>query len=188
MITGDDTLNDSEDTISLKETDGMTAVDLHLDDDLPQPSAPTKLLFTDNADVNVPSAHSSCCAESQIGIVIKEFEKKGEGMGAYIVYKVVTTTQNMQGYTEREYVVWRRFSDFLGLHEKLVDKYFYRGYLVPAAPEKSIIALTRTKMNTSIDDITNNEFTERRARGLQRFCRRIARHPKLVFDCDFRDF
>lgn len=32
------------------------------------------------------------------------------------------------------------------------------------------------------------EFAERRARSLQRFCRRISRHPKLVSDCDFRDF
>uniref|UniRef100_A0A1I8EK38 PX domain-containing protein n=1 Tax=Wuchereria bancrofti TaxID=6293 RepID=A0A1I8EK38_WUCBA len=185
MIAGDDTLNDSEDITSVKDTDGMTSVDLHLDDDLPQPSMPAKLLFTENPDTNEPSSYSS---DSQIEIVIKQFEKKGEGMGAYIVYKVVTTTQNMQGYIDREYVVWRRFSDFLGLHEKLVDKYFYKGYLVPAAPEKSIAALTRTKMNTSVDDSTNNEFAERRARGLQRFCRRIARHPKLVLDCDFRDF
>ncbi|OZC08907.1 hypothetical protein X798_03994 [Onchocerca flexuosa] len=188
MIAGDDTLNDSEDTASLKDTDGMTAVDLHLDDDSPQPSVPAKLSFTDNVDINDPSAPSSYCSESQIEIVIKEFEKKGEGIGAYIVYKVVTTTQNMQGYRDREYVVWRRFSDFLGLHEKLVEKYFYRGYLVPAAPEKSIAAFTRTKMNASVDDNTNNEFAERRARGLQRFCMRIARHPKLMFDCDFRDF
>lgn len=61
----------------------------------------------------------------------------------------------MQGFIDREYVVWRRFSDFLGLHEKLMDKYFYKGYLVPAAPEKSIAALTRTKMNASADDNTN---------------------------------
>lgn len=164
----------------------MTAVDLHLDDDLPQPSVPAKLSFTDNPDMNNSSAPPSYYSKSQIEIVVKEFEKKGEGMGAYIVYKVVTTvstdfsclgfkvlltrilfvfklannvycfqTQNMQGYIDREYVVWRRFSDFLGLHEKLVDKYFYKGYLVPAAPEKSIAALTRTKMNASMDDNTN---------------------------------
>lgn len=69
----------------------MTAVDLHLDDDLPQPSVPTKLSFTDSPDVNDPSAPPSYYSESQIEIVIKQFEKKGEGMGAYIVYKVVTT-------------------------------------------------------------------------------------------------
>ncbi|VDM28465.1 unnamed protein product [Toxocara canis] len=43
-------------------------------------------------------------------------------------------------------------------------------------------------MNSGPDEQTNKEFTERRARALQRFCMRIARHPKLVSDCDFRDF
>lgn len=75
----------------IQDTDGMTAVDLHLDDDSPQPSVPAKLSFTDNVDVNDLSAPSSYYSESQIEIVIKEFEKKGEGMGAYIVYKIVTT-------------------------------------------------------------------------------------------------
>ena len=35
--------------------------------------------------------------------------------------------------------VYRRFSDFLGLHEKLVDKYMTQGRIVPPAPEKSVI-------------------------------------------------
>ncbi|VDN06447.1 unnamed protein product [Thelazia callipaeda] len=178
----------------------MTSVDLRLDDDIPQPSVPARLSLTENPEQSLPSAPSFyaevnhptsplLCTEAQkIDIVINEFEKKGEGMSAYIVYKVVTTTQNMMGYANRENVVWRRFSDFLGLHKKLVDKYFYKGYLVPAAPEKSLAALTKTKINASVDDNTNNEFAERRARSLQRFCRRIARHPKMVVDCDFRDF
>ena len=35
--------------------------------------------------------------------------------------------------------VYRRFSDFLGLHEKLGDKYMTQGRIVPPAPEKSVI-------------------------------------------------
>lgn len=69
----------------------MTAVDLQLDDDLPQPTVPAKLSFADTPDVKNPSALSSYYSESQIEIIIKQFEKKGEGMGAYIVYKIVTT-------------------------------------------------------------------------------------------------
>jgi sorting nexin-1/2 len=33
----------------------------------------------------------------------------------------------------------RRFSDFLGLHEKLTDKYARRGRIIPPAPEKSLV-------------------------------------------------
>ncbi|VDM28464.1 unnamed protein product, partial [Toxocara canis] len=84
---------------------------------------------------------------SKINIVINQFEKKGEGVNAYIVYRIATTigslltfnsdaylTENVLGYASREYEVWRRFSDFLGLHEKLMEKYFHKGILVAAAP------------------------------------------------------
>lgn len=59
------------------------------------------------------------------------------------------------GYANREYEVWRRFSDFLGLHEKLMEKYFQKGILVAAAPEKSLAAFTKTKMNSGPDEQTN---------------------------------
>jgi len=35
--------------------------------------------------------------------------------------------------------VYRRFSDFLGLHEKLVVKHLHQGRIIPSAPEKSVI-------------------------------------------------
>jgi len=35
--------------------------------------------------------------------------------------------------------VYRRFSDFLGLHEKLVVKHLHQGRIIPPAPEKSVI-------------------------------------------------
>lgn len=187
MISGDDALSVSDDgNVSSKASDGLTAVDLHLDDEVPEAGAPAKLAFS-----NVPEETTSVSTPSEptrIHISIKQFEKKGEGINAYIVYKIVTTTENVLGFANKEYEVWRRFSDFLGLHEKLMEKYFHKGIMVPAAPEKSLAALTKTKMNHSGDEHVTNEFAERRARALQRFCMRIAHHPKLVSDCDFRDF
>jgi len=35
----------------------------------------------------------------------------------------------------------RRFSDFFGLHEKLVMRYQSRGIIVPPPPEKSVIGM-----------------------------------------------
>ena len=35
--------------------------------------------------------------------------------------------------------VSRRFSDFLGLHERLNAKYLLQGKVVPPAPEKSVL-------------------------------------------------
>lgn len=35
--------------------------------------------------------------------------------------------------------VKRRFSDFLGLHERLASKHLHLGRVVPPAPEKSVL-------------------------------------------------
>ncbi len=45
----------------------------------------------------------------------------------------------MSLFKNREFSVKRRFSDFLGLHSKLASKYLHIGYIVPPAPEKSIV-------------------------------------------------
>uniref|UniRef100_A0A915ALT4 PX domain-containing protein n=1 Tax=Parascaris univalens TaxID=6257 RepID=A0A915ALT4_PARUN len=187
MISGDDVLSGSDESTNFpKGPDNLTAVDLRLDDELADAGAPAKLAFSvAPEEANLGRVLTEA---SKINIVINQFEKKGEGINAFIVYRIVTTTENVLGYANREYEVWRRFSDFLGLHEKLMEKYFQKGILVAAAPEKSLAAFTKTKMNSGPDEQTNKEFAERRARALQRFCMRIARHPKLVSDCDFRDF
>lgn len=42
-------------------------------------------------------------------------------------------------FKNKDFSVKRRFSDFLGLHSKLASKYLHVGYIVPPAPEKSIV-------------------------------------------------
>ena len=41
----------------------------------------------------------------------------------------------------------RRFSDFLGLHDLLVQKYLRLGRIIPPAPEKNMIGATKVKMS-----------------------------------------
>lgn len=73
-----------------------------------------------------------------IEISITEPQKIGEGMGAYMAYRVTTRT-NIPHFKKKEFSVTRRFSDFLGLHDKLTDKYLKVGRIIPPAPEKSVI-------------------------------------------------
>lgn len=49
------------------------------------------------------------------------------------------TQTSMSLFKSNEFSVKRRFSDFLGLHSKLASKYLHVGYIVPPAPEKSIV-------------------------------------------------
>ncbi|EYC42294.1 hypothetical protein Y032_0536g3099 [Ancylostoma ceylanicum] len=125
-------------------------------------------------------------ADFTFDVRISDFEKKGDGMNAYIVYKLITKSEGVPGISDRTYEVWRRFSDFLGLHDKLFEKYISKGIIVPAAPEKSIAAMTKTKATS--DPATSREVAVRRARQLERFMRRVVQHPRLRVDCDVRDF
>jgi len=49
--------------------------------------------------------------------------------------------------------VFRRFSDFLGLHEKLVEKHLHRGCIIPPPPEKSVIGMLTTVLLADVDII-----------------------------------
>uniref|UniRef100_A0A915HPD0 PX domain-containing protein n=1 Tax=Romanomermis culicivorax TaxID=13658 RepID=A0A915HPD0_ROMCU len=127
----------------------------------------------------------------KLQIDINGYDKRGEGMQSYYVYKVVTkpVVGRSMGFTKKEYDVWRRFSDFLGLHDKLVEKHLPNGILIPSAPEKDAIGTTKTKMTKAAEeDAVASEFLERRRAMLERFLRRCSLHPTILLDPDFRDF
>lgn len=42
-------------------------------------------------------------------------------------------------FRSKQFAVKRRFSDFLGLYEKLSEKHTQNGFIVPPPPEKSLI-------------------------------------------------
>ena len=71
-------------------------------------------------------------------IRVKDPHKVGDGISAYLTYHVVTRT-NIGLFKKSEMTVERRFSDFLGLHEKLAEKYLHKGRLVPSPPEKNVM-------------------------------------------------
>lgn len=50
---------------------------------------------------------------------------------------------SMSLFKTKDFSVKRRFSDFLGLHSKLASKYLHVGYIVPPAPEKSIVGKSK---------------------------------------------
>jgi len=57
-----------------------------------------------------------------------------------LCFSVVFQT-NIPDFRKSEMEVYRRFSDFLGLHEKLVEKHLHRGCIIPPPPEKSVIGM-----------------------------------------------
>lgn len=88
----------------------------------------------------------------------------------------------------------RRFSDFLGLHDILVEKYLRSGRIIPPAPQKNIIGTTKVKMSSSSQSQTEPgvgigmEWVENRRAALERFLSRTAQHPVLCVDPEFVNF
>lgn len=60
-----------------------------------------------------------------------------------LLFSFFQTSLNL--FSRNEFTVKRRFSDFLGLHSKLASKYMHVGYIVPPAPEKSIVGMFKKK-------------------------------------------
>lgn len=102
---------------------------------------------------------------------------------SFVKYSIETQT-NLPYFRAVKSTVDRRFSDFLGLRDKLVQKHMVEGIIVPPAPEKNSMATLQAKMYKEDD----NEFLERRKCALERYLNRIAQHPVLRTDPDFRDF
>uniref|UniRef100_A0A3B4BFH2 Sorting nexin-2 n=1 Tax=Periophthalmus magnuspinnatus TaxID=409849 RepID=A0A3B4BFH2_9GOBI len=118
-------------------------------------------------------------------ISVSDPEKIGDGMNAYMAYKVTTKT-SLSLFKLKDFSVKRRFSDFLGLHSKLASKYLHIGYIVPPAPEKSIVGMTKVKVGK--EDQSSNEFVEKRRCALERYLMRTVKHPVLLKDPDLLQF
>ncbi|KAK1157936.1 hypothetical protein AOXY_G24136 [Acipenser oxyrinchus oxyrinchus] len=121
----------------------------------------------------------------ELNIAVTNPEKVGDGMNAYMAYKVSTQT-NLPMFKCKTYTVKRRFSDFLGLYEKLSEKHSQNGYIVPPPPEKSILGMTKVKVGK--EDSSSVEFVERRRASLERYLQRVVSHPLLLQDPDVREF
>ncbi|KAG0497281.1 hypothetical protein HPP92_001972 [Vanilla planifolia] len=101
--------------------------------------------------------------------------KLGNGVQAYISYRVITKT-NMPEYQAQEKIVIRRYSDFDWLRDRLTEK--FKGIFIPPLPEKSTVEKFRFSA----------EFIELRRQALDVFINRVASHPDLKQSEDLRTF
>ena len=177
-----------------KEKEFLNVDDKNDVDRLPNFAKSTSLLpslanISDDDDLKPGKSDlfSTDTKQNDIIISVSNPHKIGDGMNAFMSYKVQTKT-SMPSFKRPELVVDRRFSDFLGLHDKLVAKYRHTGTIVPPAPEKSIVGMTLIKMSKSDEEAASINFVEKRRAALERFLNRVACHPCLVLDQDFRDF
>lgn len=112
---------------------------------------------------------------SEFEIQVADPVKQGEGVGAYVSYKIRTKT-SMSHYKSSQSEVIRRFRDFSWLFDKLHEK--NKGVIIPPLPEKN--AVQKYQMST--------EFIDQRRRALEVFINRVACHPTLKYSPELQMF
>jgi len=153
----------------------------------PPPTIPSEtitLSFDDGKDEDELLEEESGDA-FEMTIKISEPTKVGDGMSAYMAYNVTTNTTSA-AFKSSEFAVKRRFSDFLGLHERLNETHLLLGRIVPPPPDKSVVGMVKVK--GSKEDQSATDFTSRRQNQLEQFLNRISRHPQLRDDPNFKEF
>merc|ERR1712110_199962 len=178
-----------------------TDIPLEDDDDRPFDNAhlkPGLQLQSEPATISVPHQTLTSFNEEEakrelesgdefIEIEVTSPHKVGEGMSSFMAYKVITKT-NLSYFKKQRPEVNRRFSDFLGLRDKLCEKYLQNGRIIPPCPDKSVIGMTKVKMSKEDEASNQSEFVEKRRAALERYLNRTASHPNLRVDPDFREF
>lgn len=114
-------------------------------------------------------------SQPYLSVSVTDPVKLGNGVQAYISYRVITKT-NLPEYQGTEKIVIRRYSDFVWLRDRIFDK--YKGIFIPPLPEKSAVEKFRFSA----------EFIETRRQALDVFVNRIASHRELQQSDDLRTF
>ncbi|XP_013928522.1 PREDICTED: sorting nexin-7-like, partial [Thamnophis sirtalis] len=110
-------------------------------------------------------------------ITVDEPESYITAIETFITYRIVTKTTRGE-FDSSEYDVRRRYQDFLWLKGRLEEA--HPTLIIPPLPEKFIMK--------GVVERFNEEFIETRRKALHKFLNRIADHPTLTFNEDFKIF
>ncbi|XP_078500361.1 sorting nexin-7 isoform X2 [Lissotriton helveticus] len=162
------------------------ALDFDEDDDLEVFSKDTTLTDGNSFSSLVPTSPSSMINQykfedepdiSDIFITVDDPESHITAIETFITYRVVTKTTRSE-FDSSEYEVRRRYQDFLWLKSKLEET--HPTLIIPPLPEKFIMK--------GMVERFNDDFIETRKKALHKFLNRIAEHPTLTFNEDFKVF
>lgn len=101
-------------------------------------------------------------------------EKHSGALDSYVTFRITTNTTRSD-FDAHEFVVRRRYKDFLWLKQQLERA--HPGCILPALPEKS-----------ALQQRFSQEFLGGRVVGLHRFLNRLAEHPNLSTDPSLKLF
>ncbi|KAM9325470.1 sorting nexin-7 [Gastrophryne carolinensis] len=110
-------------------------------------------------------------------ITVDEPECHVTAIETFITYRIATKTTRSE-FDSSEFEVRRRYQDFIWLKSRLEDA--HPTLIIPPLPEKFIVK--------GMVERFNDDFIETRRKALHKFLNRIADHPTLTFNDDFKIF
>lgn len=128
-----------------------------------------------------------------IQISVSEPQKVRKGLFANVVYHIktkVSARPGEEGGPDSTYSVSRKYSEIVHLYEKLLRIHHKTGVIVPPPPEKNRLATIVVKLSngTSLEDSAASHVFEKRCLALDRYMKRLAKHPVIRKDPNFRAF
>ena len=105
-------------------------------------------------------------SEEDLFVTVTEPDKQVTSMETYIQYKVTTNTSRA-AFNSSQYVVKRRYHDFVWLREKLEEE--YPTFIIAPLPSKFVVK--------GMLDRFSLEFTRKRCSALNVFMQRLVNHP-----------
>ncbi|KAI9256558.1 Vps5 C terminal like-domain-containing protein [Phascolomyces articulosus] len=153
--------------------EGMASLNVENQEPFTIPDAPSTIdntsEYSQPESLEIPKSGS----RPYFHVTVQDPQKVGDAINAHIIYKVKTKT-NSPVFRAPEFVVARRYRDFLWLYNQLTLG--NPGVIVPPVPEKH--ALGRFQ----------DEFVESRRIALERCLQKIVSHPMLYGDPDLKVF
>nr|KAF6414438.1 sorting nexin 7 [Molossus molossus] len=110
-------------------------------------------------------------------ITVDEPESHVTTIETFITYRIITKTSRGE-FDSSEFEVRRRYQDFLWLKGRLEEA--HPTLIIPPLPEKFMVK--------GMVERFNDDFIETRRKALSTFLNRIADHPTLTFNEDFKVF
>ncbi|KAL6563582.1 Sorting nexin 2B [Orobanche gracilis] len=134
-------------------------------------------------EVTMSSGGSSSSSSEQLDISVSNPQKEVESSNqivpsgnTYITY-LITTKTNIMNYGGSSVSVRRRFRDVVTLSDRLNEN--YRGVFIPTRPDKSLV---------ESQVMQKQDFVEQRRVELEKYLRRLAKHPVIKKSNELRVF
>jgi len=129
--------------------------------------------------------------DGEFVVTVSDPAMQGDGVGAYVTYRVTTQTDLPQ-YASTHSTVIRRYRDFEWLANRLSRTNM--GIIIPPLPRKSHVQHVGSKVAAATGSSSQNTpvhertFIEQRRAALQKFLTRVVSHPVLAYSRDLQLF